>query len=343
VRTILLVTACMFSLSTMVVPADAAESLRVGFFPNITHAQALVGKAQGQFEKKTGARIEWRSFNAGPSAMEALISGALDIAYVGPNPAVNAYIRSKGSALRIVAGAASGGASLVVRKDAGINSVKDFRGKRIASPEFGNTQDIALRHWIKAQGLAPNRDVKILTIKNPDILMLFQQKSLDAAWVPEPWVTRLLQEGNGTIFMDERKLWPKGEFTTAVLVVRTDFLQRNRDLVKRFVGAHVELSEWIRKNPGEAKKTMNGELAKIMKKPIPEKILNEAFSRLSIGYDPYVKALMTSARYAWELGYLPGVGKNPPDLAPAFDLSILNETLRERHLPQVKHINPAKR
>jgi NitT/TauT family transport system substrate-binding protein len=330
-------------LTINVAPANGAESLRVGFFPNLTHAQALTGKATGLFEKKTGANIEWRSFNAGPSAMEALISGAIDIAYVGPNPAVNAFIRSNGTALRIIAGAASGGAALVVRQDGGIKSVKDFRDKRVASPEFGNTQDIALRHWIKTQGFVPNRDLKILTIKNPDILMLFQQKSLDAAWVPEPWITRLLQEGGGTIFLDETKLWPEGKFTTAVLVVRTDFLQRKRDLVKRFVNAHVELSEWIRLHPNEAKKTINGELAKIMKKPLPDKILNVSFPRITITYDPFVSTILSSARHAWELGYLPGVGSNPPELSQAFDLSLLNETLRERHLPEVRQMKPAKR
>lgn len=323
--------------------ASAAESLRVGFFPNITHAQALVGKATGLFEKKTGSKIEWRVFNAGPSAMEALISGSIDIAYVGPNPAVNAYVRSKGSALRIIAGAADGGAALVVRRDLGVRTVKDLKGKRIASPEFSNTQDIALRHWIKDQGLIPNRDVQILTIKNPDILMLFQQKNLDAAWVPEPWLTRLLQEGNGAVFLDERKLWPDGKFTTSILVVRADFLQRNRAVVKRFMDAHVELSESIRLHPGEAKKTINAELTKIIKKPIPEKILNEAFSRISFTYDPLVNALLTSARHAWGLGYLPGAGTNPPDLARAFDLTILNEVLRERRLPLVGQTYPGRR
>lgn len=323
--------------------ANAAEPLRVGFFPNITHAQALVGKATGLFEKKTGSKIEWRVFNAGPSAMEALISGSIDIAYVGPNPAVNAYVRSKGSALRIIAGAADGGAALLVRRDSGVKTVKDLKGKRIASPEFGNTQDIALRHWVKTQGLIPNRDVQILTIKNPDILMLFQQKNLDAAWVPEPWLTRLLQEGNGTIFLDERKLWPNGKFTTSILVVRTDFLQRNRVVTKRFLDAHVELSESIRLHPSEAKKILNTELTKIIKKPIPENILNDAFSRISFTYDPLINALLSSARHAWELGYLPGTGTNPPDLTRAFDLTILNEVLLERRLPLVGQTNPGRR
>ena len=198
--------------------------VRIGYFANITHAQALVGKANGTFEKRMGVKIDWKGFNAGPTAMEALLSGALDIAYVGPNPAVNAYLRSGGKALRVISGACSGGAALVVHRESGVTRPADLKGKRVASPELGNTQDVALRHWLATQGLKPNRDVKVLPVKNSEIMLLFQQKQIAAAWVPEPWVSRLVAEAGGTIMVDERSLWPEGRFTTAVVVVSGAFL-----------------------------------------------------------------------------------------------------------------------
>jgi NitT/TauT family transport system substrate-binding protein len=316
--------------------ASAAPLLRVGHFANITHAQALVGRGSGAFSKATGAEIDWKAFNAGPTEMEALISGAIDIAYVGPNPAINAYLRTGGKSLRIVSGAASGGAALVVRKGTGIASPRDFKGKRVASPEFGNTQDVALRCWLKSQGLTPNKDVKILTVKNTDILTLFIQGELDAAWVPEPWLTRLIREGNGAIFLDERKIWPEGKFTTAVLVVRTDYLKKNRQVVKRFVEAHLDITEWINSHPAEARKTLNRELAKLAGKPIPEIVLSDALSRVAITYDPLKDSLETSAKHAWSLGFLPGKGKAFPAVSPAVDLSVINEILKVRKKPLIK-------
>src|SRR5579859_6739839 len=175
--------------------------IRVGAFPNITHAQAMVGKANGTFQKALGpgVKIEWTSFNAGPSAIEALFAGAIDMTYVGPNPTISGYLRSNGEALRVIAGAASGGASLVVRSDSGINKPEDFHGKRVGSPQLGNTQDVALRAWLKAHGMKPTDkggDVQVVPLANPDQLTMFLQKQLDASWAPEPWATRLIHEGN---------------------------------------------------------------------------------------------------------------------------------------------------
>ena len=220
--------------------------IRVGAFPNITHPQAMVGKANGWFEKAMGSqvKIDWKSFNAGPSAIEALFAGAIDMTYVGPNPAINGYVRSNGQALRIVAGATSGGAALVVRNDSGIQKAQDFHGKRIASPQMGNTQDVALRAWLKSNGLKTNDkggDVQVIPIANPDQLTLFLKKELDGAWAPEPWASRLIREANGRLFLDERTLWPNGQFITAHLIVSTKFLKEHPDLVKKWLAAHVEL------------------------------------------------------------------------------------------------------
>lgn len=311
-----------------------ADPVRIGYFANITHAQALVGKANGTFEKKVGRRIDWKIFNAGPTAMESLLSGAIDVAYVGPNPALNAYVRSGGTALRIVAGAASGGASLVVQKDGAIRSVADLKGKRIATPEYGNTQDIALRYWLKEQGLKPGRDLQVMQVKNAEILDLFMQKKIAAAWVPEPWVSRLLHEAGGRIFLDERNIWPGGKFPTAVLVARADYLAANRDVVSRILEAHLETTLWINAQPAKAKKLVNSELTKVTRKPMADAVLNDAFSRLLISYDPSRSALLTSAGRAQQLGFLPKATKAP--LEGILDLTILNQVLAARKLKTIK-------
>jgi NitT/TauT family transport system substrate-binding protein len=316
--------------------ARGTDTIRIGHFPNITHAQPVIGRSLGVFEKRMGMAIDWKTFNAGPSEMEALIAGQLDIAYVGPNPAINAFLRSKGKVLRIIAGSACGGAALVVPKDAQIASARDFKGKRIASPELGNTQDVALRHWLKSNGLIPGRDVQVIPIKNPDILMLFQQKKLDAAWVPEPWVSRLLQEGSGKIQLDERQLWPEGKFPTTVVVVRAEFYEKNRDLVKRFLEANVEITEWIQRHPADAQKRFNDQLARLVGKPMPPGLLAEAFSRVTVTFDPLAGPLLTSAARAQALGYLPRNTDLSDGIKGLVDVRLLNEILKKKLLPQVK-------
>ena len=310
----------------------AQTVVRVGAFPNITHAQAMVGKANGWFEKAMGpaVRIRWTSFNAGPAAIEALFAGAIDMTYVGPNPAINGYVRSNGEALRVIAGAASGGASLVVRNDSGIRRPEGFRGKRVASPQFGNTQDVALRNWLKDHGLKTTDkggDVQVIPIHNPDQLTMFLRKDLDAAWAPEPWATRLIHEGNGRLFVDERTLWPNGQFVSALLIVNTRFLKAHPDLVKNWVRAHVDLTDWINAHPDDAKKLLNRQIQAETGKALPEAVLNEAFGRMEVTYDPLHNALTTAAREAFENGFL---GRQMPDLSGLYDLTILNQVLAEK-------------
>ncbi len=318
-----------------IVPVAVAQSptvIRVGAFPNITHAQPMVGKANGWFDKAMGSqvKIQWTSFNAGPSAIEALFAGAIDMTYVGPNPAINGYVRSNGEALRVIAGAASGGASLVVRNDAGINKPEDFHGKRVASPQFGNTQDVALRNWLKKNGLKTNDkggDVQIVPMANPDQLTLFLKKDLDAAWAPEPWATRLIHEGNGRLFVDERTLWPNGQFVIGLLVVNTKFLKEHPDLVKNWIRAHVDLTDWINAHQAEAKKLLNEQIQRETNKPLPADVLEEAFSRLQVTYDPLHAALNTAAQQAFEDGFL---GRQMPDLSNLYDMTLLNQVLTEK-------------
>jgi NitT/TauT family transport system substrate-binding protein len=321
-----------------VTPGFGQTVVRVGAFPNITHPQAMVGKNEGWFEKALGnnVKIEWKSFNAGPSAIEALFAGALDITYIGPNPAITGYVRSQGEALRVVAGATSGGAALVVRNDSGIQKPEDFHGKRVASPQMGNTQDVALRAWLKAHGMKSadkGGDVMVMPMANPDQLTLFQKKELDAAWAPEPWATRLIKEGNGRLFLDERDLWPKGQFVTAHIIVSTKFLREHPDVVKNFIRAHVELTDWINGHLPEAKKMLNAQIQKETGKALSPALLDEAFGRLQVTYDPLRSSLLNSAHSAFEAGFL---GKTMPDLSNLYDLSLLNQVLAEKKLKAVQ-------
>ena len=314
------------------ITASAQTVIHVGAFPNITHAQAMVGKANGWFEKRMGPKvtIDWKTFNAGPSAIEALFAGAIDMTYIGPNPAISGYVRSNGEALRIVAGATSGGAALVVRNDSGIQKPEDFHGKKVASPQMGNTQDVALRAWLLAHGLKSidkGGDVQVLPMANPDQLTLFLKKELDAAWAPEPWATRLIREGNGRLFLDERDLWPQGQFITCHLIASTRFLHDNPELVKKWIRAHVDLTDWINGHLPEAKKLLNQQIAKETGKALPDAVLDEAFGRLQATYDPLRGSLMNAAKSAFDAGFL---GRQMPDLSSLYDLSLLNQVLAEK-------------
>ena len=313
-------------------------TIRAGHFPNITHAQGVIGQANGWFEKALGkdTKIEWKIFNAGPSAIEALFAGELDLTYIGPNPAINGYVKSKGEALRIVAGAVSGGAGLVIRADSGINTVKDFDGKKIASPQLGNTQDVALRGWLKDNGYEVKEKggtVRVIPLANPDQLTLFLKKEIDGAWTVEPWVSRLILEGGGKLFLDEREIWPDGKFVSTHLIVSTKFLKEHPDLVKKWIATHVELTEWINKNPEEAKKQLNEEIKKETGKALPQNVLDESLKRVGVTYDPISSSLFKSARWAYEQGFL---GRAQPDLSNIYDITLLNEVLKEKGLQAVK-------
>jgi NitT/TauT family transport system substrate-binding protein len=312
--------------------AQQKTIIRVGYFPNITHAQALVGRANGQFEKALGGsvQIEWKAFNAGPAAIEALFANAIDMTYVGPNPAVTGYVRSQGEAVRVIAGAASGGASLVVRQGANIQKASDFHGKKIATPQLGNTQDVALRSWMRANGLTTREkggDVQVLPIANPDQLTLFQRGQIDAAWAPEPWAARLVHDGGGRIFIDERDLWPNRQFIITDLIISPKFLKQHPDIVKNFLRAHVELTQWIDKNQPQAKQILNQQLQKETGKPLPAEVLDDAFSRMQVTYDPIRSSLLKSTQEAFEEGFL---GRTQPDISGLYDLTLLNEILQEK-------------
>ena len=316
--------------------STTTDVLRIGYFPNINHAQAVIGLGNGDFQKALGdIKVETQIFNAGPSAMEALFANQVDITYVGPNPAINAYIKSEGEALRIIAGAASGGAVFVIRNDAGIDSVEDFAGKKFASPQLGNTQDVALRAYLLKNGYQTTENggnVEVIPAKNPDILTLMLKKEVDGAWVPEPWGAKLVKETDSRIFLDERDLWQEGKFVTAHIAVNTDYLQNNPEIVKKLLAAHVDQTIWINQNKEQASKVFNIELEKLTGKTIHEDEFQEAFSRMEITYDPVKDSLFKSANDAFDIGFL---GDSRPDLSEIYDLILLNKVLEEKNLPTI--------
>ena len=323
--------------------SSQSRTLRIGYFPNLNHAQAVIGLQQGgDFQRILNAnnsngndsvKIESFVFNAGPSAIEALFGGQIDVAYVGPNPAINGYLASGGQGIRIISGVASGGASFVVRNDSGIESIKDLGGKKFASPQLGNTQDVALRKYLMDNGFKTTENggnVTVVPITPADILTLMLKMEIDGAWVPEPWATRLVKEANGKIFVDERELWPPdGKFVTANIIARTDYLKENPDIIKRLLQAHIDKTVWINENKEQAITTFNGALKKITGQTIPEDEIRDALMRLELTYDPIKESLFKMADNAYELGYL-GNGGSKMDLSNIFDLTILNDILSGR-------------
>jgi sulfonate transport system substrate-binding protein len=323
--------------------SSQSRTLRIGYFPNLNHAQAVIGLQQGgDFQRilntnnsngNDSVKIESFVFNAGPSAIEALFGGQIDVAYVGPNPAINGYLASGGQGIRIISGVASGGASFVVRNDSGIESVKDLGGKKFASPQLGNTQDVALRKYLMDNGFNTTENggnVTVVPITPADILTLMLKMEIDGAWVPEPWATRLVKEANGKIFVDERELWPPdGKFVTANIIARTDYLKENPDIIKRLIQAHIDKTVWINENKEQAITTFNVALKKITGQTIPEGEIRDALTRLELTYDPIKESLFKMADNAYELGYL-GNGGSKMDLSNIFDLTILNDILSGR-------------
>jgi NitT/TauT family transport system substrate-binding protein len=315
--------------------------LRIGYFANLNHAQAVIGLNDGYFDNtftKNGITVQPIVFNAGPSAIEALFASQIDVAYVGPNPAINGYVVSEGRDLRIISGASSGGAVFVVRNDSGIKSAKDFAGKKFASPQVGNTQDIALRSYLLKNGYKTKENggnVEVISTNLADILTLFLKKQLDGAWVPEPWGVRLVKEANGKTFLDERSLWPDGKFVTANIIARTDYLKNNPETIKKLLALHINETLWINSHKNNAIQLFDNGLEKLTGKAIPEDELKQALSRIDFTYDPIKISLFKSASEAYNLGFLAKGQKQQPDLSGIYDLTLLNNILREKGLHEV--------
>lgn len=281
--------------------------LRLGYLPNLTHGQALTGVGSGRFEAALpGITLETAVFASGPQLVEALFAGEIDLAYLGPSPAMNAFVRSQGRALQLLAGSATGGSRFVVRRDSGIDAPADLRGKRIGVPQIGNTQDVAMRSWLVKQGLASvdrGGDVALFPLANADILGLVQRKELDGAWVPEPWAARLIAEADCRTFVDESVASPKRPVT--VLAARRAFAAAQPDLTRAFLTAHRTETRWHLEHPKAAEQAVGDAVYELVGKRLPPAVLSDAFGHVvpTAELDPV--ELNNLALAAFAIGYLP--------------------------------------
>jgi NitT/TauT family transport system substrate-binding protein len=304
----------------------AKVTLRLGYFPNVTHAPALVGLQDGEFATALGPNVTLKTsiFNAGPAAVEAIFSKGIDASFVGPNPAINSYSKSNGAATRIVAGTASGGAFLVVKPE--IKTAADLKGKKVASPQLGNTQDVALRFWLKQQGLKSDTngggDVSVIPEDNSVTVTAFQQGAIVGAWVPEPYATKLVKAG-GHIMVDERTLWPQNKYVTTLLVVRTEFLNAHPDVVKNLIKGLSASIDLINSDPSKAATLVSKGIENATSKPLAVELVTASFKNITFTLDPIASSLRADVDHAVAVGTL----DKKADLTNIFDLSPLNEFL----------------
>ena len=288
---------------------DSEKKIRIAFFPSIIHAVPIVGMENQIFSENldTDLDIQVKIFDSGPQVIESIFSNSVDLAYVGPGPVINGYLKSDGKDLKILASAANGGASFVIQKNSGLESIENYSGKRIAAPQISNTQDVSLRHYLAENGLISAEkggDVFVLNISNPDIYTLFAKGDIDGAWVPEPWATMLVEELDGIRLFDENEFWPENKFSSVLLIGRADYIEKNPEIIKKWIDANEKTVKWINDNPTESKKLYNEFLKDYMGKTLPEKIVEESFSNIVITSEPVEKSIHIFAERADSLGYL---------------------------------------
>ena len=312
----------------------AAETLRLGYFPNVTHASAVLGVKDGTFQDALGdTKLETSTFNAGPAAIEALLSGAIDATFIGPNPAINAFVKSNGDALRIVAGATDNGAALVVKPE--INGPEDLKGKTLATPQLGGTQDVALRKWLLDNGLkvqtTGGADLDIVNQENAQTLDLFKSGEIDGAWLPEPWSSRLVLEAGGKTLVDEKTLWPDEKFQTTILISSRQFLADHPETIEALIKGEVAQTEAIAADPAKAQTDLNAAIGELTGKPLADTTIQAAFANIEPTWDPLAGTLNTIAANGVEAGTLTEV----PDLKGIYDLTALNKVLVAAGKPPV--------
>jgi NitT/TauT family transport system substrate-binding protein len=293
------------------------KQVRLGYFANLTHAQAVLGVESGEFAKAVGpAEFKTKVFNAGPSLMEALAAGEIDIGYVGPGPVLNSNDKSHGEAVRVVSGCAANGVAIVARKDSGIKTVKDLTGKRIASPQHGNTQDIAARRYVVAE-LGQKEHNNVIPVPNAEQAALMQRGEIDAAWVPEPWGARLIADTGAQLVGEEKDLWPGGQFSLTVVVTTPEFLKAHRDVVERVLGVHRQWTQRLREDSGGQLPMLGDALAKLSNgKRLPADVVKSALSRVVFTDDPMPKTFATMGQWTYELKF----AQRPPKLDQLFEV-----------------------
>jgi NitT/TauT family transport system substrate-binding protein len=334
-----LATAALAAAGCSTADAASADTLRLGYFANVTHATAVVGVANGTFQQKLGSvKLRTQVFNAGPTEMEALLAGSLDAAYVGPSSAINAYVKSHGQALRIIAGATSGGAELVVKPS--ITSVGQLSGTTLATPQLGNTQDVALRYFLKQHGLSSNVEgggaVTIQPTDNATTLSLFEQGRVAGAWLPEPWASRLVVEGGAHVLVDERSLWPGGQFASTDLVVSTSYLSAHPTAVAALLAGQIATNQWILAHPAQAQQVVNQQLAALAGKPLKSAEISRAWAEQQVTNDPLAASLSAEQAHAVDVGLL-----EPASLTGILDLGPLNGQLTSDGLPSIAATQPS--
>jgi NitT/TauT family transport system substrate-binding protein len=304
--------------------------LRLGIFPNLTHAPGYVALGEGIFDEVLApTRVETRVFNSGTDAGNALLGGSIDATYIGPGPATSLFLES-GGGVAVVSGAVSGGASFVVRKGSGIDGPEDLPGKRIAVPSFGNTQDIAFRAWLEENGLKSNDeggDVNVLEVDNPELPHLFERGDLDGAWEPEPYPSLLVAEGLGDVYIDEADLWPDGQFVTTHLLVSAPYMEQHPDIVRKLVEANVRSIELLNEDPDTAKATAQSELITAGAPSLDQAVVDAAWENLTFTWDPIAPSLQVGAEHAFDLGY---IEEDPTNILDLYRLDDLNAILAER-------------
>lgn len=307
------------------------DKLRVAFFPNIGHAIPVVGMERGMFESNLGNStiVETKLFDSGPQVIESLFANSIDIAYVGPGPAINGFLKSENHDVVILSGAASGGASFIVHPNSQINSVDDFAGKRIAAPQIGNSQDVSLRNYLSENGLKPYEkggSVVVLNISNPDIYTLFTKGDIDAAWVPEPWATILVQDLEGKRLFFEEELWPENKFASVLLIGREKYVSENPGVITKWLESHQQTANWINNNPQETRIIFNEFMQNTMGQTLSDQVVDEALVNLEITTDSVEDSIYTFAKRADSLGYL---GRDGFSLDGIFFDIASNESLKE--------------
>ena len=288
---------------------DSQNKIRVAFFPSIVHAVPIIGMETQTFANNLndGLDIEVKIFDSGPQVIESIFSNSVDIAYVGPGPVINGFLKSDGNDLKILAGAASGGASFVIQKNSGLELIENYSGKRVAAPQISNTQDVSLRHYLAENGLKSAEkggDVFVLNIANPDIYTLFAKGDIDGAWVPEPWATMLVEELDGVRLFDENEFWPENKFSSVLLIGRSDYIEKNPEIIRKWINANEKTVQWINNHPNESKKLYNEFLKSYMGRTLPENIVEKSFSNIIITSEPLENSVYTFAERADALGYL---------------------------------------
>jgi NitT/TauT family transport system substrate-binding protein len=305
-----------------------ATELRLGYFPNVTHAAALIGLEKGLFSKELGAtKLTPTSFNAGPDEVSALLGDSLDVGFIGSGPTINAFAKSKGEAIRLIAGATSGGAQLVTRND--ISKPEDLVGKTVVTPQLGNTQDVALKKWLSDKGLAGK--VTVTNLENAQTLDTFKKGDVQAAWLPEPWSSRLVLEAGAKVLLDEKDLWPEGRFPSTVVIVRTAFLKDHPQTVQALLRGLVAAVDYAAANKTDAQAAVNNQLKAITGKALGDNVIQRAWSGIELTFDPLAGRFPQLSKDS----VTAGITKEETPLGGLVDLSALNTVLKQAGKPEV--------